>query len=70
MGVVISVGLGFFGHNLKLGGGVVINGARWKKLMKMSKIGQKLHEFKRIATILEKLPKYFSRIMNWVGGGL
>ena len=31
----------------------MINRGEWKKIRKKSKIGQKLHEFKRIGTILE-----------------
>ena len=47
--------------------GVMINGGRWKKLPKRSKIGQKLHEFKRIGTILEIVKINFSKIINWGG---
>ena len=39
-----------------------------EKLLKRSKIGQKLHEFKRIGTILEVVKIDFSKIINWGGG--
>ena len=36
-------------------------------MLKRSKIGQKLHEFKKIGTILEIVKKFFSKIINWGG---
>ena len=34
-------------------------------MLKRSKIGQKLHEFKRIGIILEIVKMNFSKIINW-----
>ena len=36
-------------------------------MLKKSKIGQKLHEFERIRTILEMVKNFFSKIINWGG---